>query len=58
MTMTDKEFKVASQKLIDTCKKHNFMERKIHPYSFEMTVEKLVDGWKGNVIAPAEIEIS
>ena len=44
--MTAEEFKKASQELIDTCVEYNFMERTIHPYSFNMTVAELVKGWK------------
>ena len=44
--MTREEFKAKAAETIETCKKYGFMNEKIMPYSFVMTVGELVKNWK------------
>lgn len=30
-----------------TCEKYGFLDRKVRPYSFDIKVKDLIDGWKG-----------
>ena len=43
--MTGAEFKVKAQETIETCKKYGFMENKIMPYGFRMTVAEFTQNW-------------
>lgn len=46
MKMTSDEFKAKAAEVINTCNEYQFMQNIIMPYSFKMTVKKLVRNWK------------
>lgn len=43
--MTRAEFKEKAQKAIETCKQYGFMENKVMPYGFGMTVAEFTRNW-------------
>ena len=44
--MTDDGFKTKAKEVIDTCEKYGFMENKIMPYGFGVTVAEFTKNWK------------
>lgn len=45
--MSDQEFMVRAEEIRETCQKYGFLQRRVRPYAFWMTVEQLVNnhGW-------------
>ena len=44
VVMSDNEFLVRAEKVRETCRRYGFLQRRVRPYAFWMTVDELING--------------